>query len=106
MCRSIDIASSENTTAANAAEPALRCTRTVLPNRLSINARDYAITDENRKEIEEDFMNHTNLKFDFAEKWKASYIGPTNMEKHSSSQPAQEKPRTVFKGFDVPMTEG
>ncbi|KAK0639377.1 hypothetical protein B0T16DRAFT_395121 [Cercophora newfieldiana] len=91
-----NMASSENATGIPfGVEPAPPCTRTVLPNRLSINGRDYAITDENREEIEADFLNQANLKFDFAEKWKSAYKGPTDMARHSvAGQQARKKPES------------
>ncbi|KAK0620505.1 hypothetical protein B0T14DRAFT_604083 [Immersiella caudata] len=92
--RSVDMSDSANVTAvagAPDAEAAPKCTSTVLPNRLSINGRDYAITDENRKEIEADFLNQDNLRFDFAEKWKSAYKGPT-AEMHRAGMTPQRKP--------------
>lgn len=89
------MASSENTDAAAAAETAPQCTGTMLPNRLTRNGLEYAITDENRKEIEQDFHDHAlgNRKFDFAEKWKAAYLGPSNRAQSRGDQQAKEKPR-------------
>jgi hypothetical protein len=80
------------TDAVNLTDLARLCTRSVLPNRLSIGSLEYDITDENRDEITQDFMNQNNLDFDFAEKWKASCVGPTD-ERHIARGPAREKPR-------------
>lgn len=74
------------------------CTGYVVPDVLGLGGQDYAITDENRKEIEADFHGIIDgtRKFDFSGKWKSAHIGPTD-ESHQAQagEVAKEKPASV-----------
>ncbi|KAK5658176.1 hypothetical protein OQA88_2149 [Cercophora sp. LCS_1] len=95
----IDMLSPENNTADTAATgtvtgTAPECTSTVLPDQLTLDGLDYAITDENREEVEQDFRDYLlgNRRFDFAGKWKDAYLGPSDRPHTLEDEQAKEKP--------------
>ncbi|KAK3933721.1 hypothetical protein QBC46DRAFT_401433 [Diplogelasinospora grovesii] len=82
-------AGGSNTTAADAPGTAPGCENSVKPNKVSVNGRDYNVTDDNRDEIVADFLNRNQVNF--AEKWKAFYRGETDRPNAAAGQTAQNK---------------
>jgi len=93
----IDTASGNTTelVAGDDRELAEGCTSHALPDVLGIDGQDYAITDKNRKEIEEDLEGaiEGTKKVDFAQKWKSALLGPTNVLRQArAGEVAKDKP--------------